>query len=81
MATFDSALNRLEDRMATLNAHITPVLESKATAIYSRIMRLASATTWASNGKPNISRGTKNRTCAVMNSSIFAVTSTTSILT
>jgi hypothetical protein len=55
MATFDSALNRLENRMATLNAHITPVLESKATAIYSRIMRLASATTWASNGKPNIS--------------------------
>jgi len=42
MATFDPALNRLKDRMATLNAHVIPGLESKATAIYSRIMTLPS---------------------------------------
>ena len=40
MATFDPALNRLKDRMATLNGNIIPGLEGKATAIYSRIMPL-----------------------------------------
>ena len=42
MATFDPALNRLKDRMAALNANVIPGLESKATAIYSRIMTLPS---------------------------------------
>jgi hypothetical protein len=41
MATFDPALNRLKDRMATLNTNIIPGLEGKTTAIYSRIMPLA----------------------------------------
>jgi hypothetical protein len=42
MATFDPALNRLKDRMATLIADIIPGLEGNATAIYARIMPLAS---------------------------------------
>jgi hypothetical protein len=46
MATFDSALNRLEDRMATLNAKVITEFEGKATAIYSRNMPLASNNDW-----------------------------------